>query len=41
MITDGERKLGIFMHTQKLVKELDKLRRQDYEEVGFYTDTNR
>jgi hypothetical protein len=41
MITDVERKLGIFMRTQQLIKELDKLGRQDYEEVGFYTDTHR
>jgi len=33
MINMKERKLGLFIQSQQLMKELDKLRRQDYEEL--------
>ena len=41
MINMKERKLGLFIQTQQLMKELDKLRRQDYEELQLPTRTGR
>jgi len=41
MINMKERKLGLFIQTQQLMKELDKLRRQDYEELQLRTSTGR
>ena len=41
MITDEERKLGLFIQTQQLIKELGKLRQQDYEELQCRTVTGR
>ncbi len=41
MISMKERKLGLFIQTQQLMKELDKLRRQDYEELQLPTSTGR
>ena len=37
MISMKERKLGLFIQTQQLMKELDKLRRQDYGELQLRT----
>ncbi len=39
MINMKERKIGLFIQTQQLMKELDKLRRQDYEELQLRTST--
>ena len=45
MLTDKERKLGLFIQTQiqtqQLIKALDKLRQQGYEELQFRTETCR
>ena len=41
MITLKERKLGLFIQTQQIVKELEKLRRQDYKELQLSTSTGR
>ena len=41
MITDEERKLGLFIQTQQLIKELDKLGQQGYEELQPRTGTGR
>ncbi len=41
MISKKERKLGLFIQTQQLVKELDKLRRQDYGELQLRTRAGR
>ncbi len=41
MITDEERKLGLFIQTQQLIKELDRLRQQDYEKLQCRTGTDR
>ncbi len=41
MITKKERKLGLFIQTQQLMKKLDKLGRQDYEELELRTGTGR
>ncbi len=41
MISMKERKLGLFIHTQQLMKKLDKLRRQDYEELELRTRAGR
>ncbi len=41
MITDEERKLGLFIQTQQLIKVLDKLRQQGYEELQSHTETCR
>ena len=41
MITDEERKLGLFIQTQQLIKELDKRRQQGYEELQSRTGTGR
>ena len=41
MITDKERKLGLFIQTQQLIKELGKLQQQGYEELQSRTGTGR
>ena len=41
MITNEERKLGLFIQTQQLIKELDKWRQQGYEELQSRTSTDR
>ena len=45
MLTDKERKLGLFIQTQiqtqQLIKALDKLRQQGYEELQSHTETCR
>ncbi len=41
MITDEERKLGLFIQTQQLIKELNKLQQQGYEELQSRTGTGR
>ncbi len=39
MISLNERKLTLFIQTQQLMKELEKLRRHDYEELQLRTIT--
>ena len=41
MITDEERKVGLFIQTQQLIKELDQLRQQGFEELQSRTGTGR
>ena len=41
MISNEERKIGLFMQIQKLIKELQKFRQQEYEELQLSTRTSR